>query len=273
MLIVNHTVLSFGLAIGLFLAMLLLLEVGRRVGVERARTRGSQSRAGVGVVDSAVYALLALLIGFTFSGAAARFDQRRAIVGEIANGASTVWKRIDMLPDDQQPPIRESLRRYMDELIRYFTAPTSRDLPLQPPAALTSAEDSLWSRAVAACKTPGGEAARMLILPALNETFDGVDRERLARNTHPPPLIFAMLGIAALATALFAGYGMASGSVRNWLFSVGIAASVAIATYVVIELEYPRLGLVRVGDADQALIDLRATMNERPTETSARPQR
>lgn len=256
----QFVLISVGLAVGLFGAMLFLLEVGRRIGVERARTRGSKARAGVGVVDGAVYGLLALLLGFSFSGAAERFDHRRVLVGEIANAAGTAWKRIETLPDTQQSAVRDQLRRYMDELIKYYTTPTSTNLSLQPPPALTRAEDALWSGAVAACKAPGGDGARMLLLPALNETFDQVDRERMARRIHPPVVIFVMLGISALATALFAGYGMASGSARNWVFSVGIAASVSIAVYVIIELEFPRLGLFRVGGADQALVELRATM-------------
>lgn len=253
-------ILSVGLALGLFVAMLILLEVGRRLAVRRARTTGGKSRVGVGVVDAAVYSLLALLIGFTFSGAAQRYDQRRAIIGDVANAASTAWKRIDMLPDDLQPPIRRAFRQYMDELIAFYAEAWSAARGFTPPATMTNAENDLWSRSVAACKTPSGEAARMLLLPSLNELFDEVDRELVARRIHPPVLVFLMLGIAALATALFAGYGMASGTSRNWMYTVGIAATVSIATYVIIELEYPRIGLLRVHSADQVLVELRQTL-------------
>jgi len=256
----NFVVLSIALAIGLFLAMLLFLEVGRRIGVERAHTRGSKARAGVGVVDGAVYSLLALLAGFMFSGAASRFDQRRLLVGEIANSAGRTWKRIDMLPDEQRTPVRAGLRRYMDELIAYYAAPVTSTAMLRLPAPLSQAEDSVWARSVAACKAPGGELARMLLLPALNDTFDGVERERVARRVHPSPLIYVMFGIAALAAALFAGYGMASGPARNWMFTIGIAAVVSAATYVILELEYPRLGLVRVTGMDQVLVEARDAM-------------
>jgi hypothetical protein len=100
----------------------------------------------------------------------------------------------------------------------------------------------------------------MLLLPSLNELFGAVEKERMARRMHPPPVIFAMLGIAALAAALFAGYGLASSTTRSWIYMVGIAATVAIAVYVILELEYPRLGLARVTDMDQTLVELRATM-------------
>jgi hypothetical protein len=63
-----------------------------------------------------------------------------------------------------------------------------------------------------------------------------------------------------MAAALFAGYGVAAKSTHNWLFSIGVAATVSLATYVIVELEYPRLGLIRVSDMDRALVELRATM-------------
>jgi hypothetical protein len=260
MLSANFVLLSIGLALGLFLAMLALLEAGRRIGVARTRARGNKARAGVGVVDGSVYGLLALLAGFMFSGAASRFDQRRALVGEIANAAQRSWMRIELLPDESRSSVRGDLRRYMDELISYYTGPTTSKHHLELPPQLAQAEDSLWSRSVAACKAPGGEPARMLLLPALSETFDAVERERVARRIHPSPLIYVMFGVSALATALFAGYGMASGPIRNWMYTVGIAASISIATYVIIELEYPRLGLVRVGTMDQVLVEARASM-------------
>jgi len=99
----------------------------------------------------------------------------------------------------------------------------------------------------------------MLLLPALNELFGAVEKERMARRSHPPWLMWLMLGITALAAAVFAGYALPRR--RNWLYILGLAASISIAMYVTIELEYPRLGFVRVDATDQTLIELRKTMN------------
>ncbi len=156
--------------------------------------------------------------------------------------------------------VRTAFKSYLDELISYYMTTVTARQSLQTPPSLSKAEDALWARSVEMCKAPGGEGARMLLLPALNETFDAVQRERVARRIHPPYVIYVMLGISALATALFAGYGMAGGTRRNWLFMLGIAACVSAATYVIVELEYPRVGLFRVNDMDQVLVDLRAKM-------------
>ena len=75
----------------------------------------------------------------------------------------------------------------------------------------------------------------------------------------PPVIIYVMLGIAALASALFAGYALAAAA-RNPMYMVAIAATVAVALYVIVELEYPRRGLVRVDAMDKVLVELRATL-------------
>jgi hypothetical protein len=123
------------------------------------------------------------------------------------------------------------------------------------------ARTDLWQTAVPACRPPEEQNACQLFLPSLNDMFDAVDMERMARRIHPPFIIFVMLGVAALATALFAGYGMAGSRSRNVVYMLGIAATVSIAAYVIIELEYPRVGLIRVNSMDQVLVKLRASMN------------
>jgi hypothetical protein len=72
----------------------------------------------------------------------------------------------------------------------------------------------------------------MLLLPSLNEMFDVAETERLARRIHSPRLIFFMLAISALASAVFVGYAVAGGARRNGMYMIGSAATVAVAMYV-----------------------------------------
>lgn len=260
MLQVRFALITASVVIGLFLGMLTFLEVGRRWGLRQLGKRGTDARVGVGVVDSIVYGLLGLLIGFSFSGAAARFDHRRELVAQEVNAIGTAWQRIDLLPAEPQAAIRAGFRRYVDALLASYENPRSSAQAFREAPAVTSAQNDIWARALAACLAPSGEAARMLLLPSLNEMFGLVESERMARRIHPPMVIFLMLGLTALAAALFAGYSMASGATRNWIYLLGVAATVASAAYVIVDLEYPRLGLVRIDAIDQALVDLRATM-------------
>jgi hypothetical protein len=101
----------------------------------------------------------------------------------------------------------------------------------------------------------------MLLMPALNDFFVVVEHEHLAQRTHIPLIVYVMLTVSALASGVFTGYGMASAARRNWIYIIGSAATVAVAMCVIIELESPRLGLVRVDAMDRALEELRGTMN------------
>ena len=69
-------------------------------------------------------------------------------------------------------------------------------------------------------------------------------------------VIFAMLVIVALVSSLLAGNAMAGGKSRSWLHMVGFAAATALAVFVILDLEFPRLGLIRLEAFDQVLGDV-----------------
>jgi hypothetical protein len=240
--------------------MFVFLDLGRRLWLRQVERHGPETKSGVGVVDAAVYGLLGLLIGFTFSGAASRFDHRRAIIGTEVSAVANVWRRIDLLPADAQAVLRARMRDYVDALlVSYDEGGPLSEAFIEPPA-LMRARNDLWTHGVSATLAPSGEPARVLLHNALSDMFGAVEDERLARRMHPSAMIFAMLAVAALASAIFAGYGLASKGVHSCLYTIGVAATVGTAMYVIIELEYPRLGLIRVNAMDRALADVRATM-------------
>ena len=97
-------------AIALLFGMLALFEVGR-IG-KRGLARDSDGVAkGTGPAEAAVFGLLGLLLAFTFSGAASRFEARRHLITEEANAIGTAYLRIDLLPRDTQPEMRQLFRR------------------------------------------------------------------------------------------------------------------------------------------------------------------
>jgi hypothetical protein len=53
---------------------------------------------------------------------------------------------------------------------------------------------------------------------------------------------------------------MAASQQRNWLHSIGLALVTAASVFVILDIEYPRLGLIRVDAFDRALIELRQSM-------------
>lgn len=256
----RFTLTLLALAGGLFAGILLFLEFGRRIGVQRLARDPEGARAGVGVVEGAVFGLFALLIAFTFSGAASRFDDRRQLVVEEVNAVGTAWLRIELLPMSAQPPIRDGFRRYMDARLAAYRVVPDLEAARRHLAEADRAQADIWARAVAVCLTDSGERARVLLLPSLNEMFDIAEARLLVTRLHPPAAIYVMLGVTALMSALLAGYGMAGGRARNWAYMLAFAASSSAAVFVILDLEFPRLGTIRVDQFDQGLVELRARM-------------
>jgi hypothetical protein len=248
------------LAGGLFGGMLILQETGRRLGLRRLALDSEAVRAGFGVVEGAIFALMGLLIAFTFSGAASRFDTRRQLVVEQANAIGTAYLRLDLLPASAQSALRESFRQYLEARLDVY-----RKLPdiVAAKQALTHAtqlQGQIWSQAVVACQE-APQPATMLLLPALNAMIDITTTRTVATQIHPPMVVFAMLSVLALASSLFAGYNMAGGRPGSyWIHMLVFAAIMAVTVYVILDLEYPRFGLIRVDAIDQVLVDLRGSM-------------
>jgi len=167
-----------------------------------------------------------------------------------------------LLPSDAQPPLRESFRRYLDARIEVYRKLPDMVAAKQELAKANELQKQIWRQAVAASRAEGASpAAPMLLVQALNAMFDITTTRTMATLMHPPPVVFVMLFGLALAASLLAGYGMTGSRVGSWFHMIGFALVVAFAVYVILDLEYPRLGLIRVDAFDQALIDLRQSMN------------
>jgi hypothetical protein len=77
---------------------------------------------------------------------------------------------------------------------------------------------------------------------------------------HPPLIIFLMLGVLALLSSLLAGYAMAGERSRSWIHTLSFALMMATTVYVILDLEFPRLGFIRIDAMDRVLYELRASM-------------
>jgi hypothetical protein len=90
--------------------------------------------------------------------------------------------------------------------------------------------------------------------------FDITTVRFAATQMHPPVIIYAMLIGLALASALLAGYQSAGEKAYDWLHQLGFAGIVAFTVYVILDIEYPRLGFVRIDAIDQILVNVRQGM-------------
>ena len=214
-----------------------------------------------GAVEGAIFALFGLLVAFTFSGAATRFDARRMHIADEANTIGTAWLRLDLLAPDDQPALRRQFRDYLDSRIEVYRKLPDLTAALESLNRSNGLQSAIWSRAVPATRHSAAHPdAGKLLLPALNEMFDITTMRTMAARTHPPAVIYFLLFALGFGCALLAGHAMAGVKTWSWLHAASFAFFIALATYVILDIEYPRAGFIRLSHFDQVLIDLRESM-------------
>lgn len=252
----NPTLFAILASIGLFVGILACLEVGFRIG-RSSEKYTEAAHEGIGVIEAAVFGLLGLLLGFSFSGGISRMDTKRQLVVQEANSIGTAYLRLDELPAPDQPEMRRLFRQYLDARLGVYEKLPDLKAVDQELSRAAELQQEIWSRAETASRGDPTQNSARLLLPAINEMIDISTTRTIAMHTQLPALIFILLTVVALVSGLLAGYAMAKRRRRSWLHLLLYAGVIAITVYAVLDLEYPRFGLIRLDAADQALRQLR----------------
>ncbi len=244
----------------LFLAMLVSMEIGYRIGRRGRFSHTETSIEVIGTVDAAVFGLLGLILAFTFSGASDRLVVRRAQIVQEANAIGTAYLRIDVLNPSAQSPIRQLFRDYLELRIQVFDKFLDRAASAAALEKSERVQREIWSRSVMACRADPKPDACLLVLPALNEMIDITTTRTMAARTHAPTIILALLVMLAVVAGMISGFAMSPQAKRSTFHMLLFSLVVAGSIYVVLDLEYPRAGLINLTSMDQALHALRETM-------------
>lgn len=245
----------------IFIAIVLSIEAGRRIGNRHLAQDPEGARQGIGAIEGAVFGLLALLIAFTFSGAASRLDQRRALIVAETNAMGTAWLRLDLLPAGEQPAVRQAFRDYVDARIDYYRDLREDEIDEAAHDRANDLQQTIWKHTVAALLQMPTPTLGVSALQAQNEMIDITTTRAVAHETHPPLIIYLMLVTMTLVSAVLIGYGMAGTAQRHWLHSLGYAAVMVGVLYVILDFEYPRFGVIRVDYFDKIMLDLRKSLD------------
>ena len=258
---------ALGVAASLLVGSMLLMEYGRRLGAEQVARTGNPV-TGLGAVESAVFALMGLLLAFAISGGLQRFDERRQLLVQEANAVSSAYGLADLLQDGAKDRIRSELKSYLEARIALFELPVGYSIldgqeiySHEQQAKIDQHRHQVWEDAVTSCRETPNTVACVLLLPALNRVFEAARLRSGVNERHPPTIVHIMLFGLGLGGSLLAGFGMGASGSRSWLHLLTFASALAVTLYVITDLEFPRVGIIVVGDFDHFLKDVLADMN------------
>ena len=253
---------ALGVTTLFLIGSLLLLIYGRQLGLRYMKKAGSDSMSGVPTIEGAVFALIGLLLAFTISGALQRFDERRQLVVQEANAIQTAYDRLALFEDEASslsPPSKTIPRPGSIFMQCHMISRCGKQQNSGLPSNSSRYENSRtksgtrqWRRVRRRNYRPGCPLA----LIALGNAFEISRLREGAAEKHPPQIIYIMLFGLGLGGSLLAGFALATTAAHSWIHMVTFAATLAITLYVVTDMEFPRLGLIRVENFDHFLVDL-----------------
>ena len=253
------------LVITLVLLALLTLadEAGYRLGARERRPPSDAVRAQVGTIQGALLALFALILGFTFSMAVARYDLRKQAVVREANAIGTAFLRVGLLPAGDRERATDLFRRYVNVRVNATTRSTT-DTPeqLKLEAEAGRLQTSLWDLATAAAEADARSVPAGLFVQGLNDMIDSMGEQDAARyNTVPETVILLLFGFAVLAIGVV-GFGNGLVGSRS-LGATGVLVTLIVMVIILImDLDRPGRGLIRVSQV--SLHKLEQTVGARP---------
>ena len=195
------------------------------------------------VVQGAILTLLALIIGFTFSMAIGRYDQRKNLEEAEANAIGTENLRAYLLPGADAAKVRTLLRRYTDERLLFYT---TRNLQEEQKinARPVKLQNELWTAILpAATATPTPVMA--LVVNGMNDVLNLQGYTQAAWWNRIPPAAWSLMVLIAAGCCLSVGYG-AKDFKSERLLMLAVPFIVAVSFFFIADIDSPRSGVVRV---------------------------
>lgn len=240
----------------LLAGMIILAELSAR----RARSEAERDAAtGGGVVESSLFALLGLLLAFSFTGASSRLDHRRDLVVSEANALGTAALRLDLLTDPTLA--RQVMSSYIQTRLDYGAALSSQADIAKEWLTTQRAQNELWKTVLISSDTNKVDQVEALVLPPLNEAFDLASERHVMTQVHQPWPVDALLALLSLLCAWIGGRALHAKGWPAVLIRCSLALVVSLTLLLVKDLDHPRLGFIRVDSSDQLLKEIKDSLD------------
>jgi len=223
-----------------FFALWLATRVGTRL---RRQNLEQEVREDFGVILAATLTLLGLIIGFSFSMATSRYDQRKNLEEAEANAIGTEYVRADLLPLADAAKVRALIRNYLDQRVLSYTTRDEQSLR-QIDARTAQLQSELWSAVLApAAAQPTPVVA--LAVAGMNDVLNSQGYTQAAWWNRIPVAAWALMGSIAVFSNLLLGFGARNARAERGLHLV-LPLVVSVSFFLIADIDSPRRGVILV---------------------------
>jgi hypothetical protein len=211
--------------------------------LRKQRKLEENHREDFGVILAATLTLLGLIVGFSFSMAVSRYDQRKNLEEEEANAIGTEYLRAGLLPAADAVKVRAFLKDYVGQRISFYTVRDSEALR-QINARTAQLQNDLWS-AIQAPVTAQPTPVAALVAQGMNDVLNSQGYTQAAWWNRIPIAAWGLMAAIAVCCNLLVGYGARDIKAERFLLLI-LPLVVSISFMLIADIDSPRGGLIRV---------------------------
>jgi hypothetical protein len=225
-----------------FAALWLAARIG--VAIRKREVPDEDTRHDLDLAVAATLTLLGLIIGFSFSMATSRYDQRKNLEEAEANAIGTEYVRADLLPAADAARARALLIAYLNQRILFYTTREEDELR-QINDATNRLQTDLWS----AVKTPADDMRATpvlaLVISGMNDVLNSQGYTQAAWWNRIPAAAWALMGLIAVCANVIFGYGSRRAK-PGAIDLIVLPLVLSIAFFLIADIDSPRRGVIRV---------------------------
>ena len=225
-----------------FFALLLSARIGFLFRKKRQPLKEDEYH-DLDLIVAAVLTLLALIIGFSFSMAINRYDQRKNYEEAEANAIGTEYARADLLPAADTTRVRTLLRDYLDERVLFYQTLDEYELR-QINARTGQLQTKLWS-AVHAIPPAQQTPVVALAVSGMNDVLNSQGYTQAAWWNRIPVGAWIVMVSVAICSNVLIGYGVRRvepGGIRL----IALPLVLCISFFLIADIDSPRRGMIRL---------------------------
>lgn len=254
-----HELNEFVLAALIFLLLIGAGEIGYLLARRRRAGRkngAAETHEHLNEIQTAIFAVLGLLLAFIFAMAVSRFDARKQALVDETDAIGTAYLRVQLLPPGQQAAAVAVFRTYVDARLRSARPYWYQDVRLKNET--NELQQQLWTQGTDAANQDPHAVTTSLYIQSLNDMFDAQTARDAARlNELPTSAIYLVLAISILSMGTL-GYRAGLGGRRSLVGAVLLALVITLVVGIIIDLDQPYQGLITI--SQQSMIELRQSM-------------
>ncbi|MFV8346011.1 hypothetical protein [Flavobacterium sp. ZB4P13] len=245
----------------LFLSMIIIYCIGYMIRKAEIKRNKTLSNEGLGSIEASLLGLLALLLSFTFSMSATRYDNRRTVIIDEANNIGTAVLRADMYPESIKKLLKADFKDYLEARIEYYNAGVDSskiNLAIKKTEFIYT---KIWNQVMKESQKPENLVRSNQMIPALNNMIDIVTTRDAIKNATVPNSVFGLLFLIILFASFTVGYSNIKKQ-KNHILALAFSFTVVATVCLILDLDRPRRGVIDMNTSEHKIVELRNLFKE-----------